>query len=45
MDETMNNTKYTFLLYYLDALYMIDNTLDSLDFTDWIWGFQPCHLL
>ena len=19
---------------------MIDNTLDSLDFTDWIWGFQ-----
>ena len=20
--------------------YMIDNTLDSLDFTDWIWGFQ-----
>ena len=24
----------------LDALYMIDNTLGSLDFTDWIWGFQ-----
>ena len=20
--------------------HMIDNTLDSLDFTDWIWGFQ-----
>ena len=19
---------------------MIDNTLDSLDFTDWIWGYQ-----
>ena len=28
------------VLINLDALYMIDNTLDSLDFTDWIWGFQ-----
>ena len=28
------------VLINLDALYMIDNTLDSLDVTDWIWGFH-----
>ena len=40
MDETMNNTTYRLtipaVLINLDALYMIDNTLDILDFTDWI---------
>ena len=37
MDETnltMNNTAVLMNLY---ALYMIDNTLDSLDLTDWIF--------
>ena len=28
------------VLINLDALYMIDNTLNSLYLTDWIWGYQ-----
>ena len=41
MEETINNKVYIpALLINIDAFYMINNTLDSLDFTDWIWGFQ-----
>ena len=39
-----NNEQYKVyipaILIILDDLYMIDNTLDSLDYTDWIWVFQ-----
>ena len=44
MEETMNNSQYKVyipsVLINVDALYMIDNTLGSSDFTDWIWGFH-----
>ena len=41
MGETKNNNVYIpVVVINLDALYMIDKTLDSVDFIVWIWGFQ-----